>query len=193
MKVGRINNWYNPWFAVVGNGNKSVKLSCIKFYDDSGVVCRTNSGWIDGLDELELETEQIKLRRNIKFDGEVFVVSDPHTPSYEDTKNYILYIPADMFNVHHVYNELIKNIWQVYSVYEGDDGIRIRQYIKSIDGKLHDIRCEYNDIRTLCDDYSMHKDVDGVISNIDHMRKLAEEYRAEELRLKSLTIDDIEL
>lgn len=193
MRVGKTAAWYNPWYAVVGNGNMGVRLGNIKFYDGNGVVCETGRGWIEGFEGIDLPTDSIKLRRKVKLDGEVFVVTDLNTPSYEDTKNYILYIPADMFGVKHVYDELINGIWQVYSVFEGDNGICIRQYIKSIDGKLREIRREYERVHKECDDYSLHSDTDNVIAKLDELKELANEYKAEKDRLRSLTIDDIEL
>lgn len=193
MKVGKTAVWYNPWYAVVGNGNRSVKLGDIRFYDDNGVVCDTGRGWIEGLDGIDLPTDSIKLRRKVNFDGEVFVVTDPNTPCYEDTKNYILYIPAKMCGVKHVCDKLVNGIWQVYSVFEGDNGIHIERYIKSIDGKLRDIRNKYEHVHKECDDYRLYSDTDNMIAKLDELKELANAYKVEKDRLYSLTIDDIEL
>lgn len=193
MKIGRESSWYNPWFAVVGSGDRSVKLGDIMFYNDNGVVCNVGRGWIEGLTEIELPTDNIKLRRKVNFDGEVFVVADQNTPCYEDKKNYIIYIPADMFNIHHVRNELVKGIWQVYSVFEGDSGIHIEQYIKSIDGKLHDIRSKYEQLHKECNDFYLYSDPDSAIDKLDELKEIAKAYKAEKERLDALTIDDIVL
>ena len=193
MKVGRVSNFYNPWYAVVGNGNRGVKLSNIRFYNDNGVVCETGRGWIEGLEGIDLPTDSIKLRRKRNFDGEVFVIADPNTPCYEDTKNYILYISAEMFDIHHVGNKLISGIWQVYSVFEGDNGIHIEQYIKSIDGKLCEIRSRYKKVVKQCDDYELYNNPDKVMAKLDELKEIAGAYKEERKRLDALTIEDIEL
>lgn len=184
---------YRP-YPIRVNG-KGYYVSNIHLYNEDGIVTSTGCGWFErkgyptDIENIELPVEEIKLRRKPKFDGIVFVILHK---DWDETKAE-LYIPCDMLGVHFTCNKLEKRIWQVRKVYDGEQEIHIEQYVFSVDGKLTDIRAEYDRLYKDSESYRLISDSDKIISNLDKMRKLVEDYRAELTRLKSLTIDDIEI
>ena len=192
MRIGTNDNIYRP-YGVVVNG-RGYYLSNIHFYNEDGVVVSSGWGWLtckDGADikSIELPVEKIKLRRKPKFDGVVFAMLHK---DWNETKAE-LYIPCDMFGIHFTCNKLVKGIWQVCKVYDGEQEIHIEQYVFSVDGKLTEIRAEYDNLHKDCESYRLISNCDGVISNLDRMRELAEDYRTELARLNNLTIYDIDV
>ena len=133
--------------------------------------------------------EEIKLRRKPKSDGVVFAMLHK---DWDETKAE-LYIPCDMLGIHFTCNKLEKGIWHVRKVYDGEQEIHIEQYVFSVDGKLTDIRAEYDNLHKDCESYRLISNSDKVAANLDRMRELTEDYRTELARLNSLTIDDIDV
>lgn len=185
---------YRP-YSVVVNG-RGYYLNNIRFYNEDGVVVSSGSGWLErkgyptDIKSIELPVEEIKLRRKPKFDGVVFAML--HKDDFNDTRAE-LYIPCDMLGVRFVCNKLEKGIWQVRKVYDGEQEIHIEQYVFPVDGKLTDIRAEYDKLHKDSESYMFISNSDKIVSNLDRMRELAEDYKTELARLNSLTIDDIEL
>ena len=197
---------YRP-YPIVVNG-KGYYVSNIRLYNEDGIVTSTGRGWFErkgyptDIENIELPVEEIKLRRKPKFDGVVFAML--HKDNLLNETEAELYIPCDMLGIHFVYNKLDKGIWQVRKVYDGEQEIHIEQYVFSVDGKLNEIRNEYDKLHKDSESYrhKLHKDSesyrlisysDKIISNLNKMRELMEDYRAELARLNSLTIDDIEI
>lgn len=194
MKIGRSANWYRP-YSITVNG-KSYNTEKIHFYNEDSILVSSRSGWLEnsnGIDitELDLPVEEIKLRRKVKFDGTVFAIV--HKESYGNDTVADLYIPADMFNIHFVRNEL-QNHSAVYAIYEGLCGIYIQSYIKSINDGLYAIRNEYEEIyKKVNDSYLAINKSEETLANIDKLKELAEKFFEERKRLRGLTIEDIKL
>ena len=195
MKLARNRNWYRPYYVTANN--KEYKVNTIKFYKDSEVIVSSNSGWLEnknGMDitEIVLPVEEAKVRRKVKFDGEVFIIS----LGKEDYGNETIadvYIPADMLGIHFVEHKIMYNS-QVRAIFEGEQGIYIASYVKSLYEHLYAIRDEYEETykRVSDTDLSIRK-AEDVLSDIDILKKLAEEFIAERKRIYNLTIDDIEI
>lgn len=96
-----------------------------------------------------------------------------------------------MFDIHFVENKLEKGTWCVYKVYEGKHNIYIKNYVMSVDGKLQDIRNEYDKLYEDSKSFKFGNWTDEIAENVHKMAQLVDEYKAEHERLKSLTIDDI--
>lgn len=195
MKIGRESSFYRPYAIVVNNRGYYVENIC--FYNESGVVVSTNFGWLENnnggdIEEIELPIEEIKLRRKENFDGKVFAITNKD--NYANETRMKLYIPCDMLGVHFVENEYNKAVYDVYSIYKGNQEIKIKQFVKSVDVELQNIRSEYEQLYKNVSESDLYiKKTDDVIANLEKMTELAKEYGAEKERLRNLTIDDIEL
>lgn len=64
-------------------------------------------------------------------------------------------------------------------------------YVMSVDGKLQDIRNEYDKLYEDSKSFKFGNWTDEIADNVHKMAQLVDEYKAEHERLKSLTIDDI--
>ena len=194
MKIGRESSFYRPYAIVVNNRSYYVENIC--FYNESGVVVSTN-GWLEDnnggdIKEIELPIEEIKLRRKENFDGKVFAMTNKN--KYTNETRMKLYIPCDMLGIYFVENEYNKAVYDVYSIYKGNQEIKIKQFVKSVDVKLQNIRSEYEQLCNNVDSSALYiKKTDDVIANLEKMAELAKEYKEEKERLRNLTIDDIEL
>ena len=194
MIISRAENWYRPYYITASG--RGYKVEKIHFYKDDKILVSTNSGWLEkesGADitSLELPIDEIKTRRKEKFDGNVFAIS-LGKESYTNDLLAELYIPAEMFNVHFVENVIEYN-GMVYSVYKGTNGIYIDKYIKSLNGKLNNIRGQYEEIYKASDGYNLGYHTEDIIKNLDKLKALAEQYIEEKKRVESLTIEDIEV
>lgn len=193
MKI-KSSDWCRP-YAIVVNGH-GYYLDNIHFYNENGIVVSTGWGWLQekGYDkdikEIELPIDEIKLRRKHKFDGVVYAMT--HKKEYANETVAELYIPCDMFDIHFVENKLEKGTWCVYKVYEGKHNIYIKNYVMSVDGKLQDIRNEYDKLYKDSESFKLGNWTDEIADNVHKMAQLVDEYKAEHERLKSLTINDIE-
>lgn len=194
MKIGRESSFYRPYAIVVNNRGYYVENIC--FYNENGVVVSTK-GWLENnnggdIKEIELPIEEIKLRRKENFDGKVFAMTNKN--KYTNETRMKLYIPCDMLGIHFVENEYNKAVYDVYSIYKGNQEINIKQFVKSVDVKLQNIRSEYEQLCNNVDSSALYiKKTDDVITNLEKMAELAKEYKDEKERLRNLTIDDIEL
>lgn len=186
-------DWYRP-YAIVVNG-RGYYLDNIHFYNENGIVVSAGCGWLQekgygkDIKEIELPIDEIKLRRKQKFDGVVYAMT--HKKEYANETVAELYIPCDMFDIHFVENKLEKEIWCVYKIYEGSHNIYIKNYVMSVDGKLQDIRNEYDKLYENSESFKLGNWTDEIADNVHKMAQLVDEYKAEHERLKSLTIDDI--
>lgn len=187
----RQNSLYRH-YSIRVNG-KWYYVGNIHLYGEDGIVTSTGCGWFQrkewhtDIQSIELPVEEIRLRRKPKFDGVVFVIL--HKDNLLNETKAELYIPCDMLGIRFTCNKLDKGTWQVRKVYDGEQEIHIEQYVFSVDGKLKDIRAEYDKLYKDLESYMLISHSD----EINKMRELAEDYRAELARLNSLTIDDIEI
>ena len=193
MKIGVVNNWYRPYYVSVNN--KWYKINQIKFYKDNEIIVTSNSGWLEttrgDIKELELPIDEIKLKRKEKFDGTVFLISRGKEWCGNDIEAD-LYIPADMLNVHFVGYEIAFKT-QVRAIFEGEQGVYISTYVKSLDSELHTIRDEYEKVLKEVDGYRLAHHTEDIMQNIDKLKELAEKYKVEQHKVNNLTIDDIEI
>ena len=193
MKIGREVNWYRPYAVTVNN--KAYKIHQIHFYNTEGIVVSSNSGWLETTEgdirEIELPIEKLKLKRKVKFDGTVFAISKGKEWCGSDIEAD-LYIPADMLNIHFVEHKIMYST-QVRAVYEGEQGIYITSYVKSLDDHLMSIRAEYEKVHKRVTDSDLSVKGNGVLADIDRLKELAEEFIAERIRIHNLTIDNIEI
>lgn len=194
MKVGRYSDCWRQ-YGIVVNG-KDYEVNNIRFYDESGVIVSSGNGWLQtgkyggDIKEIDIPTEEIKLRRKENFDGQVFVII--HREQFANESVAELYIPAEMFDIHFVENTYVSSIRQVYKVYKGSNGIYIEQYVKSVDGNLREIRRMYDEVHKSLSSFNFSVN-DNMLESIDKLKALAEAFIAERDRLDNLTIDDIEL
>lgn len=195
MLLKRKSNWYRPYYIIASG--REYKLERINFYKDGKILVSTDSGYLvneigKDIGGIELPVDEIKVKRKVDFNGEIFAISNGKE-WYGDDLIAELYIPAKMFNIHFVEN-VIKYNTQVRAIYKGTNDIYIETYIKSIDGELNSIRTQYEEIykRVSDIDLSIHK-AEDVLADIDKLKKLAENFIAERKRIHNLTIDDIEL
>ena len=195
MKLTRGTSWYRPYYVTANN--KGYKVNTIKFYKDNEILVSNNNGWLENknnmdITEIVLPVEEVKVRRKVKFDGEVFIIS-LGKEDYGNETVADVYIPADMLGIHFVEHKIRYNS-QVIAVFEGEQGIYIASYIKSLNEHLNTIRNEYEETykRVSDTDLSIHK-AEDVLDDIDRLKKLAEEFIAERKRIHHLTIDDIEI
>ena len=195
MLLKRKSNWYRPYYIIASG--REYKLERINFYKDGKILVSTDSGYLvneigKDIGGIELPVDEIKVKRKVDFNGEIFAISNGKE-WYGDDLIAELYIPAEMFNIHFVEN-VIKYNTQVRAIYKGTNDIYIETYIKSIDGELNSIRTQYEEIykRVSDIDLSIHK-AEDVLADIDKLKKLAENFIAERKRIHNLTIDDIEL
>lgn len=191
MIIGQINNWHRPYYVVVNN--KLYKVDKIKFYKDNAIMVESQSGWLERVDgdikEIELPIDEIKLKRKETFDGKVFIISKGKEWCGNETIADV-YIPADMLNIHFAKHEI--KYQQLRKVYEGEQGIYISVYVKSLTVELEAIRNEYDEVYKQLDGYSMKANrADIVYDNIDKLKELAEKYKAEQKRVYELTIEDV--
>ena len=192
MKIGRVVCWHRPYGVVVNN--KPYEIRKIHFYNTEEIVVSSNSGWLEtklgDIKELELPTEELKLKRKVKFDGTVFIISKGK--HYDDTNLAELYIPAYMLNIHFVEHKIMYST-QIRAIYEGEQGIYIASYVKCLNEGLMSIREEYEKVYKRVSDSDLSIKGDGVLVDIDKLKELAEEFIAERKRIHNLTIDDIEI
>ena len=192
MTIGIMAGWYRPYFITVNN--KEYRVNTIKFYKDNDVVVASQSAWLeraDGTDikKIELPIDEIKLKRKEKFDGSVFAIS-LGKGFFDSEPKADLYIPADMLNIRFTKHEI--KYQQLRTVYEGEQGIYISSFVKSLTEKLMLIRSEYEEVYKQLDDSKMSiTKAEIVFDNINRLKELAEEYKAEQKRVHDLTVEDV--
>lgn len=194
MLLKRKVRCYRPYYIVASG--REYKLEKIHFYKDGQILVSTYSGWLEkenggDIESLELPVNEIKVKRKVNFNGEIFAISQGKE-SYGDDLVAELYIPAEIFNVHFVEN-VIKYQTQVRAIYKGDNDIHIETYIKSIDGELQVIKNQYEEIYKICDGFNLAYHTDNIIKNLNKLKELAEQYVKAKEQMEKLTINDIEL
>lgn len=194
MLLKRASSFYRPYY--VEASGRIYKVEKIHFYKDGKILVSTNSGWLEkesgeDIEGLEIPVDEIKTKRKENLDGKVFVISKGKE-LYGNDLEAELYIPADMFGVHFVEHKIQYNT-QVRAIYKGEHGIYISNYVKSIDGELHEIRNRYEEIYKDCDGYNLGYHTGNIIENLEALKELAEQYIKAKKQVESLTIDDIEL
>lgn len=195
MKIGAVNTWHRPYYVLVNN--KWYQVDKIKFYKDNEIIVESNSGWLEKISggdikEIELPTEEIKLKRKENLDGKVFIISRGKEWCGNETMAD-LFIPADMLGIHFVRHEIAYKT-QVRAIFEGEQGIYISKYIKSTDTELYAIREQYEEVYKKVSDscLAIYKS-EEVLENIDKLKELAEKFIAERKRIYSLTLEDIDI
>ena len=193
MIIGQRNKWYRPYYVLVND--KWYQVKEIKFYKDNKVIVESQSGWLEKVDgdikEIALPIDEIKLKRKETFDGKVFIISRGKEWCGNDTMAD-LYIPADMLNVHFARHEI--KYQQLRAVYEGEQGIYISVYIKSLTVELEAIRDEYDELYKQLDGCSMKTEKIEIFYNkINRLKELAEKFKAEQKRVYELKVEDIEI
>jgi hypothetical protein len=194
MKITRASSFYRLYYVLVNH--KWYKVNKINFYEKDSILVSSNSGWLENsnggdITELELPVDEIKLKRKESFDGTIFIISRGKE-SYSNDSLADLYIPAEMLNIHFVKHEIAYKA-QVQRIYQGEQDIYISKYVKSLDNKLIAIREEYEKIHNCIDGYHLEYHTKSILSSIDKLKELTEEYLAEKQRIENLTIDDIEI
>lgn len=202
MLIGRKIDCYRPYYVTANN--KEYKLEKINFYEDNKILVSVNDGWLqkvrfettddvitEDIASLELPIDEIKVRRKENFDGSVFIVSQGKE-LYGNDLTAALYIPTDMFEIRFVEN-IIKYKTQIRGIYKGTNDIYIDVYIKSIDGELHKIRAQYDEVYKACDGYNLGFHTENILENLEKLKDLATQYIEEKKRIESLTINDIEV
>lgn len=198
MLLQRKAEWYRPYY--VNAGGREYRVGEIHFYQNGKIIVSSYNGWLENskgrdIESIELPIDEIKVKRKTNFNGEIFVISQGKE-SYGDDLLAELYIPAEMFNVHFVKNEIFYNS-QVRSIYKGNIGdtdIYITSFIKSIDEELHNIRTQYDELyKKVSGVYLSIHDSKDVLADIDNLKEMAEKYYTERKRIQSLKIDDIEI
>ena len=150
--------WFRPYFAEINN--KEYQVDKIYIYKDGKIVVSTCQGWFENknrgdVESVELPTEKIINRRKEKFDGEVFGIT--HKESYTNETHVNIYIPAEMLDIN--FAEYRIEYDQLWAVYQGNQGIVIRQSIKSLTTHRNKIVDEYMEIhKQIGIIYSIKKD-----------------------------------
>ena len=192
MLLKRKSNWYRPYYIVASG--REYKLERIHFYKDGKILVSTYTGWLEkenggDIESLELPVNEIKVKRKENFNGEIFVISKGKE-NYGDDLVAELYIPAEMFNVDFVENQIAYKT-QVRAIYKGLNDIYISSYVKSIDGELNRIRTQYEEIYKSCDGYNLGYHTEDILENLEKLKDLAKQYIKEKERMENLTINDI--
>lgn len=192
MLITRGASWYRPYYIVASG--REYRLEKIHFYKDDKILVSTNSGWLGkesgaDIESLEIPIDEIKVKRKEKFDGEVFAISKGKE-SYGTDLIAELYIPAEMFDIQFVEN-IIKHKTQVRAIYKGTNDIYIDKYVKSLDGELHELVKQYEEIYKACDGYNLGYHTEDIIENLDKLKALAEQYIEEKKRVENLTIEEV--
>lgn len=191
MVIGQVNNWHRPYHIIVNN--KQYQVDKIKFYKDNAIMVEAQSSWLEtergDIKRLELPIDEIKLKRKEVFDGKVFAISrGKEWCGNELTAD--LYIPADMLNIHFAKHEI--KYQQLRAVYEGEQGIYISVYVKSLTVELEAIRDEYDELYKKLNSYNIKTNrADIVYDNIDKLKELAEKYKTEQKRVYELKVEDV--
>lgn len=197
MLLQRKAEWYRPYYVIAGG--REYKIERIHFYNDNNVIVSSNNGWLESsegkdIEQLYVPVSEIKIKRKVAFNGEIFAISKGKEEFGSDLIAE-LYIPAHIYNIVFIKNEMFYNS-QVRSIYKGNIGdtdIYITSFIKSIDEELHNIRTQYDELyKKISGVYLSINDSKDVLNDIDSLKEMAEKYYTERKRIQSLTIDDIE-
>lgn len=196
MIIKRSSNWYRSYYIELSTG--MYEVDDIVFYNNDGIICNTDCGWLSNgnigysgndITSIELPVDSIKLRRKLKFDGEVFAMT--HKERFGNETKATLYIPADMFNIkfdkHHI------SLDNLFASYIGDNGIKIDQFVKHLTGGINELRNAYDEELKHIETYHLHgkmNDIDEVIEHLSKMLNLAKAVKVERERLDNMTVEE---
>lgn len=171
----------------------------IHVYDKDGVMFTTNSGYFeddDGevIDEIWLNTDKdIKLKRKLKFDGDVFVMTkDKYREKY-----WSLYIPNKLLNFESQ-GRILLEFYSSFSVSEKYVSDKIdASYLQNLpgiklNGKLNKIFYEFNSLKEKID-IAKKSEVQTLLNKLDLLKKLAKKHEKERERILSLDLESLEI
>lgn len=189
IRLERTCGWYRP-YTVVASGTTYV-LESIKFYDESGNIVATSSGWLQNqcgsdIPWIDLNTDKVTRRNKEKFDGEVF--GTVCHCSYSSEKRLNLYIPMSLVNLTYIGKTKMYGD-KVYACYTGDQGIYVTNFVKSLDKKLSNIKSGYSYLLESVDSYHMEKNPDETIATLKEMIQTIEEYKEERANIDSIIVE----
>lgn len=182
--------YYRPYLIELSTGWYFVDN--IKIYNGDGIMCETHCGFFEdsiGDIKVELPIDEIKLRRKEKFDGEVFAMT--HRDSYAPETRAVLYIPADMLGIKFAKYDYIKGIHHLNAIYNGEQGIQIKNFLKSANNRLEEIRGEYGEEAKKVEAYRLSINIEEVKQALRNMSSLVEQYEEELERVDNLTPEEI--
>lgn len=191
MIIKRSSNWYRPYRIKLSTGVYC--LDNIAFYDGDNIICEAGRGWLEGkggdITSIELPVDSIKLRRKLKFDGEVFAMT--HKEQFDNETKATLYIPANMLNIK--FDKYYISLDILWASYIGDNGIKISQVVKHLTGKMNELRGAYDVESTQVETYHLHggmNDIDEIIEHLSKMLDLAKAVKDERERLDNMTVEE---
>lgn len=194
IKIGQGSGWYRPYITNVNNVSRTVEE--IRFYSEEGTVLVVGQGWLSRVDggdikEIELNADELLLRRKEKLDGEVFIMSKKNDYSYSDEKECVLYIPNSLANFKRVgrelkYGDTVVDRWvsevlqSEYTVHRHD--LRVNEGLKEIERRYQEI---------MKDNYNLSIDKSDIIEKLDKLKELKVEYDKEKERIKQIDINSL--
>lgn len=185
--------------------NKKYYAHNIYFYKDNEVclhceyhnlVCYTDEKMEHSysIDEFELPIKEIKLRRKVKFDGEVFIISKGNSYGYLHCD---IYIPSDMLDIQFEKRFLTEDKEEIKAIYKSSSNFYIEIYEKFIKryvyDKLKDIEDQFGEISCCVNRYDLRKSPKDILEKLDKLNSIAKSYIEEKERIDNLTIDDIDM
>lgn len=193
----RNQGFYNQYMLDVSGWRREVFE--IHVYDKDGVMFTTNSGYFeddDGevIDEIWLNTDKdIKLKRKLKFDGDVFVMTkDKYREKY-----WSLYIPNKLLNFESQ-GRILLEFYSSFSVSEKYVSDKIdASYLQNLpgiklNGKLNKIFYEFNSLKEKID-IAKKSEVQTLLNKLDLLKKLAKKHEKERERILSLDLESLEI
>ena len=187
ITLKRTTNWYRP-YTVLASG-KEYFLEKIHFYDESGVIVSSGSGWLQdirGMDikEVELPVDKVTRRNKEKFDGEVFGLT---FRSYNETR-LVLYIPISMLNIKYDCKRKMYGD-RIYECYKGDNDVYLTKYVERLDFDLRVIKNEYS---ALYDDvklFNMERNPDTIIDKLYEMIESVKKFKIERDNIDNIVVE----
>lgn len=188
VKLCRETSFYRPYTVEVSG--KKYTVSAFLFYDENGIVTTVSQGWLEDscgrdLKEVLLDTDVIKRKNSLKFDGTVF--GHNVTVNYGNEKKINLYIPAKMLNIKFMGN--VKRFGDtVYGVYTGDQDIKFYTYVKSLADNLNAISKEYDETIKGMGSYELRYKLDSVKELYKKLGTLIDAYEEEKAMVDSIEV-----
>lgn len=195
LKIQKNSNSYRISYSITVNGITR-NVSSIKFYDENGVVVEENDGNLIRLNSnneplyaIGLDTDkEIKLKRKLNFDGEVFVML--HDKMFE--KYWELYIPNELagFKKTDRYlweNEFIVTVIDKYESETLNAEIEVYRHDLEVDKKLIELRADFAEIKG---SYDLTIDRD-ITEDLKKLMKLKRDYDKELNRVRGLDLSKL--
>lgn len=187
MKITRTSKWYRPYGVNVGG--KGYYVNKIYFYDENGIICNSQSGWLESksgrdIEEIYLPIEKIIRRNKEKFDGEVFGI--PYKEYYEKDIKINLYIPAKMLNIH--YEKTVRMFdTEIYDYFVGGEDILIKKWVKTVGEHLRILETEYEEaIKKISSSYLLKKEAGKIKETLKYLNALIEDYEKEYEKINAM-------